>query len=131
MFKKSPYGVPRILLLAQAFYSTIEGAEQSTPRSEVATERWRAHLDRCDGSYPSLSVRTISETFDAVPYRTANSLQDGSAVYWDNPNSPQSATVKKSLGGTYAHAESTTKVVENHPWARVACVIHLGSGLCV
>lgn len=35
------------------------------------------------------------------------------------------------LVSTYAHAESTAKVVKDHKWTWVARVIHRGGGRCV
>lgn len=78
-------GVPRILLLADALDSAVECREHAAPDTEVTTENRSACLDcgkSCKArsvfaaccrlvyrtSYPSLAVRTVSETFDTVPY---------------------------------------------------------------
>lgn len=48
--------------------------EASAHTSEIAAQNRCAHLDGCNGAYPSLAVRAVSESLDAVPYRTANGL---------------------------------------------------------
>jgi len=71
-------GVPRILLLADALNRAVESAEKATPHPEVPAENWRAHLDRCDGAYPSLAVGAVPEALNTVPYCAADSLgRDG------------------------------------------------------
>lgn len=69
-------GIVWILLLADALDGTVKRREQATPYTKVAAEHRRPHLDGCDGAYSSLAVGRVSVTLDAVPYRTANSLQD-------------------------------------------------------
>jgi hypothetical protein len=69
-----PYRIPRILLVSQALDRAVEGAEETAPDAEVASEDRRSHFDRCEGAYPSLAVGTVAEAFYAVPYCAAYRL---------------------------------------------------------
>lgn len=69
-------GIVRVFLLPNSLNRTIERREQTTPDTEVTTKNRCSCLDGCDCAYPSLSVGAVPETFDTVPDRATNSLED-------------------------------------------------------
>lgn len=113
----SPHtGVVRILLLPDALDRAVESREHTTPHTKVTTENGRAGLDGCDGTYPSLAVGAVSETFDTVPDGTTDRL--GQSVL-GRGRMGQETRVK-----TYTHAESTTEVAQGNPGTGISGVIH-------
>lgn len=67
-------GIVWILLLANTLDGAVKGREQTTPYAKVATEDRCSHFDGGDSAYSSFAVGGVSVTFNAVPYRTADSL---------------------------------------------------------
>lgn len=59
--------IVRVLLLSEALDRAVERREQTTPHAKVSAEDGRPRLDRCDGSYASLAVGTVSVTLNTVP----------------------------------------------------------------
>jgi hypothetical protein len=76
-------GIVRILLLSDSLDGAIEGREHPTPDTKVTTEDGGARLDGCDGTYPSLPVRAVSEAFDTVPDGTTDGLRRRKPVSHD------------------------------------------------
>ena len=117
-----PDRVPRVLLVPQALDRAVEGAEEAAPDAEVAAQHGGAHLDRREGADPPFAVGAVAEAFYAVPYCAAYRLGGGSVGVrpggmwcWEEEG--------RGEGGTYAHGERATKVIEDYPRAWVSCVV--------
>lgn len=81
-------GIVRVLLLSDSLDGAVERREHTTPDTKVSAQHRGTSLNRGDRTYPSFTVRAVSESLNTVPDSASNSLKQ--------ENNPSALNVRSS-----------------------------------